>query len=99
MKAIRSTLNFWTNMDQNVQQDIENIHERNRRVEADKAWEVSWTRRLIIAVVTYVIAGIWLVTIHDTVPWLKAFVPAGGYILSTLTLKMAKLKWIRRYMK
>ncbi len=69
------------------------IKERNRRVEADKAWEVSWTRRLFIGAATYVTAGIWLVLINDTYPWLKAFVSAGGYVLSTLSLPFIKRWW------
>ena len=36
---------------QNIEREIELIKERNLRVEADKAWEVSWTRQLFIAVV------------------------------------------------
>jgi len=79
----------------NLEQEILEINERNRRVEMDKAWEVSWTRRLFIAVVTYIVAGIWLVLISDSVPWLKALVPTGGYILSTLSLPFVKRRWGR----
>ena len=77
----------------NIDQEIAKINERNTRVELDKAWEVSWTRRLFIAAVTYLIAGIWLVLIDDSNPWLKAFVPTGGYILSTLSLPFIKAWW------
>ena len=80
----------------NIEQEIEAIKERNRRVEVDKAWEQSWVRRLFIGAVTYVIAGIWLVLISDTSPWLKALVPSGGYILSTLSLSFIKERWINR---
>lgn len=76
-----------------LEQTIEEIQERNRRVELDKAWELSWTRRLFIAVVTYLTAGVWLATIHDSYPWLKALVPTAGYILSTLSLPFAKKLW------
>jgi hypothetical protein len=57
-----------------IQEELQAIKERNQRVELDKAWEVSWTRRLFITAATYVIAGIWLVLINDTYPWLNAFV-------------------------
>ncbi|MDP3880608.1 MAG: hypothetical protein Q8Q32_00280 [bacterium] len=73
--------------------EIEEIKARNRRVELDKAWETSWTRRLFIGAITYAIAGIWLVWIGDSSPWLKAFVPSGGYILSTLSLPILKNWW------
>ncbi len=79
-----------------VDREIQLIKERNKRVELDKAWEISWTRRLVIAVSTYFIAGIWLVLIHDSYPWLKAFVPAGGYLLSTLSLSFFKNVWAQR---
>jgi len=70
------------------------IKERNRRVEADKAWELSWTRRLFIAVVIYIIAGWWLGIINNNYPWLNAFVPALGYLLSTLSLPFIKKWWL-----
>ena len=75
--------------------EIEEIKNRNARVELDKAWETSWTRRLFIAVITYAIAGIWLMLINDNYPWLKAFVPSGGYILSTLSLPIIKNWWVK----
>ena len=65
----------------NVEEEVEAIKQRNRKVETDKAWEVSWTRRLFIGILTYVIAGVWLFSINDTYPWLKAAVPAAGNIL------------------
>ncbi|MBI3115265.1 MAG: hypothetical protein HYZ09_02105, partial [Candidatus Kerfeldbacteria bacterium] len=65
------------------------------RVEADKAWEVSWTRRLVIAAMTYVIAVIWLYMIDNSAPYLNGFVPAAGYILSTLSLPAIKRWWVR----
>ena len=63
-------------------------------MESDKGWETSWTRRLFITISTYVIAGVWLVMIDDSFPWLKAFVPSAGYLLSTLSLPFIKKWWI-----
>lgn len=51
-----------------IEKELIAIKERNWRVEMDKAWEISWTRRLFIAVATYVIAGVWLVWIEDSNP-------------------------------
>ena len=31
---------------QELEKEIEQIKERNKRVELDKAWETSWTRRI-----------------------------------------------------
>ena len=80
-----------------INQEIEAIKERNKKVEADKAWETSWARRLFIGVATYFVAGIWLTMIHDTYPWLKACVPAVGYVLSTLSLPIVKKWWVGRW--
>lgn len=79
-----------------IQTEVLAIKERNRRVEGDKAWEISWMRRVFIAAVTYLTAGIWLMLIHDTYPWLKALVPAAGYLLSTLSLPFIKSWWLNK---
>jgi hypothetical protein len=80
---------------ENLEKEIEIIKARNGKVEADKAWEISWSRKFSITISTYVIAGIWLVAIHDIFPWLKAFVPALGYLLSTLSLPFIKKWWVK----
>lgn len=36
------------------------IESRNARVENDKAWETSWTRKLTIAIMTYFIIGLYI---------------------------------------
>ena len=82
---------------QKLEREVEEIQARKSRVEADKAWEVSWARQLFIAVSTYIIAGIWLVVIHDTFPWLKAFVPSVGYLLSVQSLPFIKKWWAANY--
>jgi hypothetical protein len=84
------------NIPMNLEKEIEKIQERNRRVGLDKAWETSFTRRGFIALVTYIIASMWLIISDDGVPWLKAIVPAGGYILSTLSLPLVKKWWCER---
>ena len=82
-------------MKEEYNKEVEEIRARNRRVELDKAWELSWTRRLFIAAATYLIAALWLIIIKDSLPWLKAFVPAGGYVLSTLSLPFIKRLWAK----
>lgn len=79
-----------------AEMEIRAIKERNRRVEMEKAWETSWERRVVITVLTYILAGFWLVIIKDSVPWLKALVPAGGYFLSTASLFFLKKWWVGR---
>ena len=36
-----------------LEKEIKEIKERNKRVETDKAWETSWTRKICIALLTY----------------------------------------------
>ena len=79
-----------------IELELQAIKERNRRVEADKAWETSWARRLAIALGTYAVAIIWLLFTENSRPWLNAFVPAAGYMLSTLSLPFIKRWWIAR---
>lgn len=81
---------------ENLEQQVAQILERNRKVEADKAWETSWTRRLFIALLTYLCALAWLVLISQPLAWLTAAVPVLGYLLSTLTLPPLKNWWLKR---
>jgi len=78
-----------------MEEEIELIRVRNKRVETDKAWETSKIRRIIIAIMTYFIIVIFLFTIDASNPWLISLVPTMGYLLSTLTLPMFKKWWVR----
>jgi len=69
------------------------IEERNKKVELDKAWETSWTRRISISVFSYVVIAGYLVTINNDKPFVNAAVPAVGYLLSTLVLKSIRNIW------
>jgi len=82
-----------------MKEDIEKIKERNKRVEANKAWEVSITRKIIIALMTYIIIVIFLWSINAPRPWLNAIVPVVGFILSTLTLPLFKKFWLNNIYK
>lgn len=77
----------------------EDLYARNARVEADKAWETSWTRRCLIAVFTYSIAFIYLSILGVEGAQYHAAVPTGGYFLSTLSLGVVKSLWMARVYK
>ncbi len=79
--------------------DIDEIKERNARVEADKAWETSWARRLFIASVTYIIAAFYMNNVGLGNPFLGAFVPSGGYLLSTMSLPFVRNFWLKNIYK
>ena len=38
-----------------LQEEVEKIKERNKRVELDKKWETSLTRKCFIAILTYIV--------------------------------------------
>ena len=69
------------------------ILERNRRVEADKSWETSKTRKLIISAFTYLAIAIYLEAIRVPDPWLNAIVPTAAFLLSTLPLPFFRRLW------
>ncbi len=74
---------------------LQEIQERNKRVEIDKAFEKSLTRRAFIAFITYCTASLFLWIIHVEQPYINALVPTGGYLLSTLSLPSLKAWWIK----
>lgn len=77
-----------------MDETLKSIQERNARVEADKAWEISKTRRGFIAGITYIVAGLYMSALGASLPWLNGFIPVGGYLLSTLSLPMVKKIWL-----
>lgn len=78
-----------------LKQEINKIKERNKKVEIDKAWEVSYTRRILLTVFTYLAIGVYLKVINIPNSWLNAIVPAIALMLSTLTLPFLKNIWIK----
>ena len=79
--------------------DLDEIKLRNARVEADKAWETSWTRRTLITVGTYIIVSLYLLVLGVENNWLHALVPTGGFLLSTLSLPIVKNMWLKSLYK
>lgn len=76
-----------------LEQRIKIIENRNKKVELDKAWETSWTRRLSVAVLTYAVVVLYLIVIKNSAPFVNALVPAIGFILSTLLMKSIRKIW------
>jgi len=83
----------------NTKKEIESIKERNTRVEADKAWEVSWARRGVIAVLTYLVIVLFFYSANLPNPFVNAVIPTIGFLLSTLTLGALKRIWLERVYK
>ncbi len=83
----------------NLKREIKKIQERNIRVEKDKAWETSWTRRILVAVFTYIIITLFLIIIKIEKPFISAIIPAFAYLLSTVSLGLIKNWWIKKMPK
>ena len=80
--------------EKDLAKEIDAIKQRNKRVETDKAWETSWTRRLCIAVLTYAIVVLYSFTISRVQNiWLSSLVPVIGFTLSTLSLRLVRKIW------
>lgn len=82
---------------QNIEKEIQLIKKRNKNVETDKAWEISWTRRCLIIVFTYLSIGIYLRVAEIEKPWINAIIPALAFLLSTITLPYIKKIWIKKH--
>jgi len=76
-----------------LEREIVAIKRRNERVEADKAWETSMTRRILVAVLTYLSLALTMWAIGIERPFVNAIVPTGGFILSTLSLAYFRKIW------
>ena len=81
----------------NLEKEIILIKNRNKKVETDKSWETSWTRKILLMTFTYLGIGFYLRTINIDKPWLNAIVPSVGFLLSTLTLPFFKKIWKRYF--
>ena len=78
----------------NIEERIKKIEDRNKRVELDKKWETSWTRRICIMILTYIVVIIYSYVISKyTNIFLSSLVPVIGFTLSTLSLKLVRKIW------
>lgn len=83
-----------------LEKEIEEIKKRNERVELDKKWETSMTRKICIAVLTYIVVIIYSSIISKTSNvLLSSLVPVMGFILSTLSLKAIRKVWEKKNVK
>jgi hypothetical protein len=71
------------------------IEERNKRVELEKAWEVSRTRKISIVVLTYLVTTLVFWSLQNERYALNAIIPTLGFFLSTVSLPRVKVWWQR----
>ena len=77
-----------------IEDEIQKIKLRNKRVELDKAWETSGVRRICICILTYIVVIIYsyIVRNYDNI-FLSSLVPVIGFTLSTVSLKYIRKLW------
>lgn len=78
---------------ESLEERISRIENRNKAVEKEKAWETSYTRRVLIALFTYLSIALYLKYVVRIEPWLNAIVPTVGFLLSTLSFPYIKKFW------
>lgn len=78
----------------NIEKEIINIKKRNKQKKLDKEWETSFTRRIFIMLLTYIVVVIYsyLIRNHNFI-FLSSLVPVIGFLLSTLSLKFIRKIW------
>mgnify|MGYP006429070825 FL=1 len=83
-------------MQEQIVKRIETIEKRNQRVEMDKAWETSLTRKVVIAVLTYIMIVLFFFTAGLSKPFVNSIVPTVGFVLSTLSIPYFKRIWVKK---
>lgn len=81
----------------NIEKEINDIKERNKKVELNKEWETSWTRKICIMILTYVVIIIYSFSINKfNNIFLSSLVPVIGFTLSTLSLNIIRKLWEKK---
>lgn len=83
----------------NIERRLRLIEERNKKVELDKAWETSLSRRVIVAILTYIIVVLFFIFASLPRPFINSIVPAAAFILSNMSLPYFKVLWTRNKAK
>jgi hypothetical protein len=79
-----------------LQKQIQELKNRNKRVERDKAWETSMTRKIAIMLLTYMVIVIFFFVAKLPDPFINAIVPSLAFLLSTLTMPLVKAWWMKK---
>lgn len=74
-----------------LEKEIIQIKERNKRVELDKKWETSWTRKICIMILTYIVVIIYSYVIRsfDNI-FLSSLVPVIRIYIIYIIFKTGK---------
>lgn len=74
-----------------LEERVNKIEERNKKVELNKSWETSWTRRICIMILTYIVVIFYsyLTTKINNI-FLSFLAPVIGFTLSTALLNIIR---------
>lgn len=74
-----------------LQEEVVSIKNRNERVELDKRWETSGTRRICICVLTYIVVVIYsyIIKVYDNI-FLSSLVPVIRIYIINIVIKNNK---------
>lgn len=72
-----------------IEQEIQKIKQRNKKVELDKKWETSWTRKICIMILTYIVVIIYSYVIRnfDNI-FLSSLVPVIRIYIINIVIKI-----------
>lgn len=84
---------------QELELEIKKIKERNKRVETEKSWETSLTRKIIISILTYFVISLFFLFAGISKPFVNSIVPAIAFILSTISVPLVKKWWLKNIHK
>lgn len=82
-----------------IQRELDLIKTRNKKVEANKAWETSWSRKILIAIITYILLVIFMHINEIDKPFINGLIPTFAFLISVSTLPYFKKLWIKKYRK
>lgn len=86
------------NLSMNIEKEIKSILSRNKKVEAEKAWETSWQRKVLVIAITYTFMIFFMNLIWVEWVFMNALIPTIWFFLSTLSLGLLKKKYIENYL-
>ena len=80
-----------------LEERVNKIEERNKKVELNKSWETIWTRRICIMILTYIVVVFYsyLTTKINNI-FLSSLVPVIGFTLSTASLNIIRKLWEKK---
>lgn len=82
-----------------IEDDIKKLKQRNKKVEQNKAWEVSIARKSILSILIYICVLICFLYLDISNPFFNAIIPTTAFILSTMSMTWFKYLWLNKFYK